>query len=1120
METIGSGRVGLEAVKYLIRHLVLLPRSPQSDDTNPDHERVLLETTIEALNGFQQYISDADESIQIQSLIHTVTNLLNTRGIDGSANEPQLASLFTGLASGTVEVNIPVEVKSQNAGLIVSRKEEFVIFQSFELSPLNADAMVANGRLVRSFPGAAARLKAALFEEEDLRMTLSKTIAKLASQPAPGFQPKIRKAQQKHDEMRDTPHSGMVTTFFMNVIAALGEPINSPTITKNTREEVYWSDSLQPWRRSPLWLLLRVSMHFQCSRASTGNNMQETLYKSFMVFLLSRVLRTACEHSDLDAEFIHATSAKLSRRIKKLELSLKHVSNSSPWMDEVCKALFSAHDLIERRWHSILDDQRLCFDADAVEQLSPQDDLDLEFSEMDEYIHNLSSRSEKKVTDTMRTPKLSNQYRVLSAYQFPSSLAQLGKDMFFQLITVESWVEGHLQQWLDMNIGRPDCTQKIRHLVQEYHHKATSTYKGMPLSLSIMHLTIMELWVACDKSACHIHPLLSGYDVEIPIESLHTLLLPLAGQMKRLHAVESYWNARRKQTNKDYPSVFRDFGHPQSFAVNFFDQSPAHQRLLSRIEKEARAKQSQKCQDLENKKAEYKRCMDSSNELSACEFLQAPAYTPSGHEKYTHDPQCSKCRWKQKAEGLEIQVYEWPLSTDRAVAKCTVFELQVPHAFSNWRDTTAFVLTTVLGSYYDRIKQPKARYPLCSDPGLKSLFTGNSRDEPQISVLSEVKPTTKTHRRNRGKGAIVNLTEFDVCVANGLKYAYFDDSRDIFTYALRGSNLVSEQCTVQLPAHSSKLQEFLKRPPALPDGIPPNAVIARQSDCPPHMSIHEFKAFCALPLGHRTVYMNILLRLAAPNLDFSKEDTELLIIQTIYQAGPPSSDDSATRDTHWILAEDRFGNAIIDQLDVALQRNIGSWEAWRAVATLVRLSARLLSLSSSLEVQEKCLLHIKKARTACFNWIIKIGERASACKILSQKSELQSRGVQIALLCISTFDLDPDNLETVLRDTSAASKFLHCLIVVRENTGTAFAYDDWLHRAMLQSSRRLAYKALPILRRDIVERGGDSLDKAIAYSWPSFPSGGPWRANVAPHDDWVVLRPKLTEAAHHSIYSV
>ncbi|KAF2007622.1 hypothetical protein P154DRAFT_593169 [Amniculicola lignicola CBS 123094] len=1105
MPQLGESKPSPEAIAYLIHHLVLPPKLPQGEDANPHYELILLRTTIQALQEFQTHFKNPAKSVQIESVIFTVTNLLDSLGSNGSASELRLGSFLAGLTTGATQGLIPVEIKAQNAGLIVSRHQDSIVFESFELSPTNHEALAAKGRLVRSFPAYASMISAELFQEADLRITLAQTIAKLASQPAPGFQPQVRKAKQNHDEMRDTTHPGMVTNLFMNVISALGEPTHAPTIWKNTREDVLWSNSKQPWRRSPLWLLLRVSMQLQFSRATAFSESKESLYKPFMVFLLSTVLHLASQYPQvLGTEILHATSAKLSRRIKKLETLSQNMHPPPDWMDPVCKTLFSTHDLISKKWKRILNGTPLHVDAAELEKLRPENDLNVELPELDRFVDEMGAR--EKVADGSKFQPTVG-YRQFSAYELPSSFAAYGEYQYFQLAAVECWVECHLTQWLDDHIGDQNTTKGLRDLIQAYHHIAKSAYAGLPISLSIMYLVIMELWVACDKSACHIHPLLRDFDTEVPMELLQSLLLPFEDQMGRLCDVESHIRLRRELARNHAPSLFRDFGNSSSFAVKFFDQSPSHQALLSRIEQGATDEKLAKCTELFGKKESYKRCMELFEQISECEYHWVITNKIYGTEERRHVHSCKKCHWKALANKLEIKIHEWPLSSNQNVAKSTIFELDLPQAFGNWRDATVFLLSDVFHGEYEQQQQPRASYTLLNDQGLSSFL--NNYGPRRIVLLSQVKPNTKTHRKKKGKGAIINLNNEDVCVNNGLQYQYFDHAESIFTDTLFYTDQVLQNCTYELPARSLSLQKYLLRSPSQPDGVPPNEVIASQSECPSHISLDEYKAFGSLPLGHRIQYMNILTQLSMPVLDFAKVETQLLIHQTILQAGHPSTQSIVQRATHAILAEESFGNAMIDQLNVALQRVSENWESWRALASFVQLTTRLLTLAPTSEIQEKCGAYLDRARNVSLGWVNTITLRARMSPDDRQRAELYSRAVEVALLCISTFNMDQDQVTATLQESSKALILLQCSIVVQENKDTVSSEHDPLYRAMLQSWRSLAYRTFPILKYEIISQGNNCLNDAVAVSWSDFRPASSWQSLHSPHEHWLVMKPTL-----------
>ena len=59
MPRLGENKPSPNAIAYLIHHLVLPPKLPQGDDSDPHYERILLRTTIQALQEFQTHFKNA-----------------------------------------------------------------------------------------------------------------------------------------------------------------------------------------------------------------------------------------------------------------------------------------------------------------------------------------------------------------------------------------------------------------------------------------------------------------------------------------------------------------------------------------------------------------------------------------------------------------------------------------------------------------------------------------------------------------------------------------------------------------------------------------------------------------------------------------------------------------------------------------------------------------------------------------------------------------------------------------------------------------------------------------------------------------------------------------------------
>jgi hypothetical protein len=1091
MSRVGADKLSTAEITYLINHVVLPPKLPQADDASAQNESSLIQTIISSLRDFKAHL-DKQETQQVQNVLDAVSNLYKSRYTTGSISESSLKLLFSGLENGKTKGAIPLEIKAQNAGLIVSRQEESIVFEPFELSPSNGAVYETKGRLIRQFPAPASKLSLHTFREKGLQDTLTETITKMDSQPQPGFQPQAQKAGQMQAEFRDTTHPAIVTSFLGTVISALGETTDQPGIRKNTREEVLWSHSKEPWRRSPLWLLLRVTMQLEFSRSGLNQGM----YKCFMVFHLSRLLRYAkIHHKELGSEILHVISSKISRRIKKIP------NLSQPrWMLPVWEVLTSTHDLIDGKWREVMNGAQSHLDPYMLKELRPEDNLDVALPELTDFIQGIAAR---KQVDSVTEFQPVTVIRGFPAEELPSVPFTFGSDQenrHFVLMGVETWVQRHLQAWLGRHVQNEKASANLRQLILEYHRIASSAYTGLPESMSIMYLTIIELWVACDKSVCQVHTLLRQYDPEIPMELFQSLLLPLKEQMQRLSAVEVYIKSRSSSTNHNMPSLFHDFGHVSSFAVKFFDQSPSHQSLKLRIEQDATMKRDKKRRELSEKKQQHKTYMNE-YELGTCEYTVVKT-GPYDLEESVHVYNCKRCNWLGLAKQITIQVHEWPLSSDSSTAKATVFELMAPEAFANYREVTFFLLKTVSRCDFQH-EQRLRNYTLGCDQALGPFLSWAVYNTQRIIPSSHTKANIKCHRGDQDHNTIPNLEEHNVCVNNGLQYQYFDQTGDVFFHGFSTTERMSQNCTFQLPSRSLPLQKFVYRPSAQPSGVPPNEVIASQFLCPSHMSLEEYKAFSSLPLGCKIQYMNILTQLAMPAVDFTKAETQCLIRQILHQAGYPSDHDTTERISHEELTNGVFGAKMIRQLGVSLLKVTENWESWRALASFVQLATRLLTLATSSMIMSRCLSYLVQARKVSMRWLDDIRTRIQTSTDNDQRSELWSRAVEVALVCTSTFDIDQGHVDKLLQKPSAASIFLQCSIVIQQSQDTTFSDHDSLYRTMLQSWRSLVYRVAPTLTMEIIARGNTCLSDAITATWSKFNPSSSWQALTGNKSHWL-----------------
>lgn len=134
-----------------------------------------------------------------------------------------------------------------------------MVFSVFELSPLESSVHRCLGRLRRHFPEDAIAIPWETWKSQSFRLAVADTLANIPCQPVEEMQPQSKQAS--------ISHPFMITSLFTSFLRAHhGKTASNPGIWKHTREEVLkrGADG-SPWRRSPFWLLITVTLNLTLS---------------------------------------------------------------------------------------------------------------------------------------------------------------------------------------------------------------------------------------------------------------------------------------------------------------------------------------------------------------------------------------------------------------------------------------------------------------------------------------------------------------------------------------------------------------------------------------------------------------------------------------------------------------------------------------------------------------------------------------------------------------------------------------------------------------------------------------------------------------------------------------
>ena len=1000
-----------------------------------------------------------------------------------------------------------MHIRAQNAALIVRRLAlaDFVQFEVFEVSPLTSLVMSTKGKLLCSYPGPVIQVPVDTFRNECFLCQLSSFLVQMDVDCLDST-PTISKAGSVVNEVRESVHPRYISELLVGILRGFGQPAVIDRITKRIGDEVLWDDAYRPWRRSPLWLTLRVSLQSSL-RASN-------LYKPFILFFHAHLLR-CCVYRDFPSELLYAMRAKIARRLSKLGPAISH--HVYEFVHDIAK---KTEALLLKRWMAfqavgsispILQPETLDFAGDA--HIS----LDLSYN----YLAKMIRSASRGLSQTRFTPSQGPRLNHVHDFaQFTNGrLAQaMAKDQSIAIADFELSVDSDLVSWTTASINNDDAPDVIASCIQQYFAGAKNLFGTSAEDNSIMILTIMDLWVALDIFAIHQCPLLRQYSPEIPSDFLHSLLLHRSSTLKRALRIEEYLCQRYKDT-PNVTSIFSNSINDSCFAVKYFRTSDSHKQLYDEIVTHAQ-------QERAAKRAELALLNQTSKSLLSEASRRDHDQSKSNSGRDIHKATCQKCQLEHRAKALKIRVHEWPLPPSMTHAQLAVFELSPPRAFSIWRDITYMILRDIgLPSVPDSRDQPKVL--LDSFSGL-DRWAPQSQQDYRVTVGSATKSfSDQTHYKMVG----IPAEESSVLVNNGLTFRLYDRIRRSWVIGSLAESSAAHLCTPHIPTSSpyNRLQSFVSD-----TRHTPNDIIAAQCHCPKEINLHEFLAFSGLRSGPRLQWLNIARELASPSLSFRHEEVHTLITQAAWQLGPISD---GVREWHVDLGISSFGKVLLRELESLLEQIKANWleeVTVRTVGTLdiadadfylilspALISSRLLASITDPDVLGQACALLRKARNLTYQWISELTLKLDSTQDEASRAGLRRRLCMLSATCFSTFDVCSAHIPTILSTEEDFSIAMQCAVIVHDNTPPSLSEDSspYLVR-VLSRHRRLLHYLEPILGQSLPTAVGQvklshagAYDHALARLWLGYRrrSFSSWHVLQRSNSRWICC---ITEGGH------
>jgi len=665
---------------------------------------------------------------------------------------------------------------------------------------------------------------------------------------------------------------------------------------------------------------------------------------------------------------------------------------------------------------------------------------------------------------------------------FDVSLATTGPftifaNRFFSLARLEkATATHHGLGWLSVTEHERRCVE-LAARIDKSIAVVGDAYNSNTEEMSIMLLTIMELWMAMDISACAVFSLLLDYRPGIPPESLDVLQLLFREDMSRLKKVQDYLSERYARSTSSFRTVFDDPTRG-CFAERYFNESPDSarlQQLQQTIEEAAKSAWQ--------RKEEQWRTLSTDFEQLHRTILQSKCtYITTDNHRSQRNEHCEKCHLENRRDLMKIHVHEHPLPSDPVQAKAVVFELSCPEAFTDYRNTSWEILGILARSKQSQSFLPRLKLFEYSELRAYVEFTTEG-----ICLAS----TAKSWLR-------VDLDQ--ICLPNGLKLGYYDIVTGVWPGRETYRPFFTHHCPTHIPSESpfSILQGL---PEFAPDSAGPSSykVLAWQTCCPPKLNEHEFMAYQNLFSEKHRRWLSILVELGSSNLNFGTEATTTLISQLAVQAGPATEDDGTLRSAHACFRDRQFCKRLMEQLDNRLQSISSNWREISCMEMLLTLILRLCSLASECTIAESYNL-LEKARATTLLWTSQLRSEIQSATTAENSRRCSQYVFRSALLCRRSFAMyaakahDPEVLLAL--QEAELQCFIECSIALQENMPSEPATLPLYYKNMLVRDLKMVYRMRHLLRRSL-EAHPSSFGKAINRVWPQA-SGGATRRLSSP----------------------
>ncbi|KAM3558554.1 hypothetical protein ARSEF4850_004540 [Beauveria asiatica] len=1022
---------------------------------------------------------------QLRQCRNSIYNFLDARA---GTNQTDKEGVFELLQSKCAAA-IPLYLRHHNAGIIIRWGQRHRRIEAFQLSP-RVQAVETVGRLRRQFPEISVVIQEATAANQDFIEVFAETMAEIDETEVSGLKPtKSIKGKKYEIQYEATQPDHLFDAIFGFLFTEQSIDKDVPAhakIVKHTRDFVlHVENETTAIRRSPIWLLLKVVLQQELRHSKAMSDY--TLYKQFMVFFFALLLDSACDRN-LDSHTLHCMRRKIGYRMWKLQDKAV-----GPWIKNVQHALNKANGLLNTRWEKIVKlDQGLTattlpqFLTDATDCSAMHRELDIFLAK----VRQTPTQTNNAVADprsdiiSWGPGKLPNMKELGDAESHSTNT--------FNLIMVETWVEDYLWDFIRAQ-EKDECTcSDIRFFAMTYFKRARMVYKDRPDHMSIMYLTLLELWIASDISAVARNPLLREY-TPFGVEDIcwEALILQRKRDVSRLSRAEEYLISR----SLEKMSMIANYGTAGCFASRFALASAPHVALRATIDGDEDKNAKEKATELEQLIKKQKGHLDRHAKMQ-CD----PTICRIG----TGQLPCERCRHLAVARGLIITPGFKILPDDEHVANAVIFELKPPADISAWRDFCLFLQSDVAG-HSNRGGNP-ALYSYLHNYKLFERYAERNVFQSDLRICMASLPPPKGTNDPIQVRQDLKLSE--IRVPHPMKWRLFDSDQSKFIKSFEKKSLISDTCCIKLDEGNRILQKLCCSSASDIDALTTaNDLITMRLEYENTTVLKHNEELGSLYLCHYATWPKILRELRGTSIDWTAPETFSVILQVTLEAGP-KQENSELRKRHAQLRDGAFATEVLDEILRVLDIYTASFSGRTALAVFCTITIKILSEGPD-TCHAKAYHILNIIRKTCFEWL-----RDHRLNVLDVTSTLLATQLDLALICVYTFNLSNRALKHFLTGSAEGhgEQYIFASTIIQESKSIL---TTQFQRSLYSSWLRVAVNAAPILCGQVNRGELASITNGLHFSLGRAPGllpdetcfshvSGPWiRTRTAPYPEIV-----------------